>query len=56
MALALLCSNIQKAADGQVQFRAFVVDHGVRAGSHKEAESVADRLRSRSSYNRAVSY
>lgn len=48
MALAALCSRLQAASrsqDGEAplltEFRAFVVDHGVREGSNDEANSVA---------------
>lgn len=50
MALASLCSRLQSYPDGPVQpqFRAFVVDHGVRATSKDEASSVAKILESKS--------
>lgn len=42
MALASLCAGIQ--SKGQLRFRAFVVDHKVRAGSGDEAHAVAKIL------------
>ncbi|KFZ11214.1 hypothetical protein V502_07666 [Pseudogymnoascus sp. VKM F-4520 (FW-2644)] len=42
MALASLCSGVQ--SKGQLRFRAFVVDHKVRAGSGDEAHAVAKIL------------
>lgn len=50
MALASLCSQLQSRPNGPVQarFRAFVVDHGVRATSKDEASSVAKILESKS--------
>lgn len=50
MALATLCSQYQATVgDGRIiRFNAFVVDHGVRDGSSKEAESVATILRKKS--------
>lgn len=47
MALALLCSQFQNSlvrGYGQIRFRAFVVDHGVRSESSLEAQSVAQIL------------
>lgn len=50
MALASLCSQLQSEPNNPVRprFRAFVVDHGVRATSKDEAASVAKILESRS--------
>lgn len=51
MALALLCSKIQAELShslSPVNFRAFVVDHGVRSESSSEAQSVASVLATRS--------
>ncbi|RDL37350.1 uncharacterized protein BP5553_04783 [Venustampulla echinocandica] len=57
MALATLCSQLQSTYPGtglpplgslrKIDFRAFVVDHGVRAGSTSEANSVARLLEGR---------
>lgn len=57
MALAALCSQVQSTYPGtghdrlasleKIKFRAFVVDHGVRAGSTAEANSVAGLLEGR---------
>jgi len=43
MALAALCSRLQQ----DVKFQAFVVDHGVREGSDREAHGVSKLLKSR---------
>lgn len=42
MALAYLCAKLQKSK--QMSFRAFIVDHGARDGSAKEAKSVFEAL------------
>ncbi|POS87501.1 hypothetical protein EPUL_000675, partial [Erysiphe pulchra] len=50
MALALLCSNLQLSGSSEyrrLKFHAFIVDHGVRTGSDREAVSVAKILASR---------
>jgi tRNA(Ile)-lysidine synthase TilS/MesJ len=41
MALASLCAGVQSSGSYDWRFRAFVVDHGARAGSNEEAEAVA---------------
>jgi tRNA(Ile)-lysidine synthase TilS/MesJ len=46
MALASLCSGIQNK--DQLRFRAFVVDHKVRAESGDEAQAVAKILEEKS--------
>lgn len=45
MALASLCARVQSSGSYDWSFRAFVVDHGVRAGSSDEARSVAETLK-----------
>ncbi|RKF58367.1 putative tRNA-lysidine synthase [Erysiphe neolycopersici] len=50
MALALLCSNLQLCDSleyRRLRFHAFIVDHGIRTGSDREAVSVAKILASR---------
>jgi tRNA(Ile)-lysidine synthase TilS/MesJ len=58
MALAALCSQLQDLSQSSVhspkqsslrplQFRAFIVDHGLRAGSALEAEAVSRVLEGR---------
>jgi tRNA(Ile)-lysidine synthase TilS/MesJ len=42
MALASLCARVQNSGSYDWRFRAFVVDHGARAGSKEEAEAVAE--------------
>lgn len=42
MALASLCDRVQSSGSYDWRFRAFVVDHGARAGSKEEAEAVAE--------------
>jgi len=42
MALASLCAKAQSSGSYDWRFRAFVVDHGARAGSKEEAEAVAE--------------
>lgn len=56
MALALLCSALAACNDHltNLRLRAFVVDHGVRAGSSIEAESVSKVLRDRGKINPVV--
>jgi hypothetical protein len=46
MALATLCSGLRKSSQqGKVlSFTAFIVDHGLRAGSRDEAVQVANYL------------
>lgn len=44
MALAFLCSRLKRLEMSPVNFRAFVVDHGVRSGSDVEAHAVAKLL------------
>ena len=57
MALASLCSRLQSNPNGPVQprFRAFVVDHGVRATSKDEASAVAKILESKSDPTHSIS-
>jgi tRNA(Ile)-lysidine synthase TilS/MesJ len=45
MALASLCANIQNSGSSDWKFRAFVVDHGAREGSDKEAKAVAELVK-----------
>lgn len=45
MALASLCSRLQKARPGQYEFRAVVIDHKAREGSSDEAKIIVRRLR-----------
>lgn len=61
MALALLCSELKSLSPSKLpnedwrtfrhlqacKFRAFVVDHGVRKGSHEEAQAVVEVLKGR---------
>ena len=53
MALAALCAKVQNhneeltAVLPNIEFQAFVVDHGVRHGSLSEAISVSEVLRKR---------
>lgn len=58
MALAALCSHLQDLSQSSMytpkqsslrplQFRAFIVDHGLRAGSALEAEAVSRVLEGR---------
>lgn len=49
MALAFLCSSMREtlSATNRVNFRAFVVDHGVRDGSDVEALAVSTSLENR---------
>lgn len=42
MALASLCARVQSSGSYDWRFRAFVVDHGARAGSNEEAKTVAE--------------
>lgn len=44
MALAFLCKQLEKKSAGQLSFRAIVVDHRARPGSHEEAEDVVKML------------
>ena len=49
MALAFLCSSMREtlSVKNRVNFRAFVVDHGVRDGSDVEARAVSHSLENR---------
>ncbi|PVH88720.1 hypothetical protein DL98DRAFT_155954 [Cadophora sp. DSE1049] len=49
MALAFLCSSMQErlSVENRVNFRAFVVNHGVRNGSDIEAQAVSKSLEKR---------
>lgn len=45
MALATLCSKLRRSPEGKgLSFTAFIVDHGLRAGSGDEALTVAAYL------------
>lgn len=47
MVLAKLCMGLASTKHEkrqQLNFHAFVVDHGARAGSHEEARTVTSRL------------
>ena len=46
MALATLCSKLRRSSEGKgLSFTAFIVDHGLRAGSGDEALTVATYLK-----------
>ncbi len=45
MALASLCARVQCSGLYNWRFRAFIVDHGARAGSNDEAQAVAELLK-----------
>lgn len=47
MALASLCARVQRLRPESLKFRAFVVDHGARAGSSGEAEAVRELVESK---------
>ena len=50
MALASLCARVQDWRSTDLKFRAFVVDHGARAGSHEEAKAVAELVENKGKF------
>ena len=58
MALATLCSGLRQSSQKgkALSFTAFIVDHGLRAGSRDEAVKVADFLNQLSIRNSHLEY